>query len=579
MSLTLFPEMDAPVPVTYGTATLVENDGGRWRLDLQPHVAVMAKRIFPKIDKASKVLCIPADPETCRDLEWFVARYPLIVKPREVMAERSAMHGNRIQMIENILSGSRSQISSKLALPPRPHQQLAADWALAVERGLLGDEMGVGKTCTAILTIVQGGLFPALIVCPSHLCRQWKQELERFVPDVRVQILKTSKAGPLKDRKGRAPDVVISSYTMLHGWDEYLKNDIRMVVFDECQELRCPDSRKYNAAKVTASVTKNVLGMSGTPTYNYGGEIFNVMNVITPERLGNQTEFHREWCSNHGRHWKLNDPDAFGSWLQSNHLMLRRTREDVGNALPELQTVTHTVDIDSAELEKVTGTAGELARIILGATQQSRGDKMRASERFSDLLRQATGLAKARFVASFVDLLIQNGEKVILFGWHHAVYDIWATCLAAHNPVRFTGEQSAAQKASAVEQFKSGKSKCFIMSLRSGAGLDGLQFANCAVGVFGELDWSPQVHRQCICRFHRDGQKKRCMAYYLLSSDGMDPIMATVLGLKKAQSDGILGIQNDGPKERIDSSELLTQLAVEYAKKTGLKNPSVSAVT
>ena len=77
------------------------------------------------------------------------------------------------------------------------------------------------------------------------------------------------------------------------------------------------------------------------------------------------------------------------------------------------------------------------------------------------------------------------------------------------------------------------------MSLRSGAGLNGLQ-QRASLMVFGELDWSPQVHEQCIGRLQRDGSVGNVTAVFLVSESGSDPTIAGVLGLKKEQSEGIV---------------------------------------
>jgi SNF2 family DNA or RNA helicase len=89
------------------------------------------------------------------------------------------------------------------------------------------------------------------------------------------------------------------------------------------------------------------------------------------------------------------------------------------------------------------------------------------------------------------------------------------------------------------------------MSLRSGAGLDGLQDV-CNTIVFGELDWSPGVHEQCTGRVYRDGQEHGSVAYYLVSEDGSDPIVADVLGLKKQQIEGI----KDPDQELVEKLEV-----------------------
>jgi SNF2 family DNA or RNA helicase len=131
-------------------------------------------------------------------------------------------------------------------------------------------------------------------------------------------------------------------------------------------------------------------------------------------------------------------------------------------------------------------------------------------------------------------------------GWHRAVYDIWLRELADLNPQMYTGTESGTQKLHAKEEFLSGRSNLLIMSLRSAAGLDGLQ-ARCSTIVFGELDWSPGVHHQCIERLSRDGQENPVMAMFLVAEDGSDPPMMGILGLKASEAnqviDPTLGVQ------------------------------------
>ena len=205
-----------------------------------------------------------------------------------------------------------------------------------------------------------------------------------------------------------------------------------------------------------------------------------------------------------------------------------------------MQKIHQFVESDSSILDKIKGSAVELAKIILSANQDYRGQKFRAHEEFNILLRQATGIAKAAYVAEFVSLLIESGESVVLYGWHREVYSIWLERLAEYNPVLYTGTESTKEKEHSKQEFISGQSKVIIISLRSGAGLDGLQYhPTCSSIVFGELDWSPGVHEQCIGRLERDGQIKNISAYFLISESGSDPIIAEVLGIKRGQIEGV----------------------------------------
>lgn len=108
-----------------------------------------------------------------------------------------------------------------------------------------------------------------------------------------------------------------------------------------------------------------------------------------------------------------------------------------------------------------------------------------------------------------------------------------------------------------------------LLSLRSGAGVDGLQHV-CNTVVFGELDWSPGVHEQCIGRVDRDGQAHPTMAYFLTASEGADPIIIDVLGVKREQ---IEGVRNPDMHlvERVDTGEdALRRLAADFLHGLGI---------
>jgi len=192
-------------------------------------------------------------------------------------------------------------------------------------------------------------------------------------------------------------------------------------------------------------------------------------------------------------------------------------------------------------------------------------------------MRQATGIAKAPYVADFVRLLLENGEKVVLYGWHREVYSIWLQQLKDYNPRLYTGTESAKQKEDAKNAFIEGDCDLLIISLRSGAGVDGLQRV-CRTVVNGELDWSPAVHEQNIGRVYRDEQEDPVMAYFLISEEGSDPIIADVLGIKRGQIEGV----RDPNAELIEKLETDTgnvkRLAEAYLKRVGVQVETAAAV-
>src|SRR3990167_4018199 len=221
------------------------------------------------------------------------------------------------------------------------------------------------------------------------------------------------------------PDVVITTYSKLHGWADYLAGVVKSVIFDEAQELRRVQSLKYQAAEGVARAADFRMGLSATPIHNYGGEYFNVLEVLRPGALGTHAEFITEHCVESGRGWSVKDASAFGSMLRDHGLLVKRTRKEVGRELPPLNQVVETVDADLDHLRVIESSATELAKIILRAGG-SGFEKLQAAEEFSMRLRMQTGIAKAPYVAAFVRMLIEeSGEPVILAGWHREGYRLW----------------------------------------------------------------------------------------------------------------------------------------------------------
>jgi SNF2 family DNA or RNA helicase len=550
-------------------------DRRRWVMETEPHVSLQLKRVFPKISKASMGEHELSDtPENARQLEWFFMRYPLRMYPglEERLKQRADVHRGQQEACESLLAGTRAPEPIKLALPLREYQQLAASMMLTMRSLILADDVGLGKTASAIGMIADKRARPALVVTLTHLPHQWQAEIRKFAPGLRTHILRGT--APYK-MPGGVPDVILTSYSKLAGWAETLAAlGLKSITFDELQELRKPDSQRYaGAVHVRASCTY-AAGLTATPIYNQGSELHAVASVIRPDALGDRVEFVREWCTASavsGREY-VADPRALGLHMRDIGLMLRRTRSDVGRELPGLTRIPHTVAADLEALERVGDACRELAQFILGGKrperlggQSDKGAHMLASEELSVRLRQATGIAKAPYVAEFVRLLCESGEKVLLFGWHRMVYDIWRERLADLKPRMFTGSESANEKEEARMRFCDFDTQVLMMSLRAGAGIDGLQH-HCRTVVFGELDWSFGVMEQCEGRIARDGQKDPVMSYYLVADAGSDPIVSDVLNLKGGQLAGIRDPKASALEKLQSDPDRIKKLAEAYLK-------------
>lgn len=555
----------------------LSKDLGRILIDAEPHVMQRIRPLFHSTGTFTKgkythnPIALNLSKTTAKDLLWVHSRYNLDID-KKLMAELTQLASDYDRIVNAAANsandGEFKQTAGalKLSLPLRDHQIKFLNMAKTTKRMLLADKIGLGKTASALSLLCEEECRPAIIVTPPHLCSQWEREIKRFLPQLSTHIIKGFVNYELPN-----VDVIITSYNRLQPWQDVLMNLSRStLIMDEVHELRRTGTGKRELCKMIAEKVEYCIGLSGTPIYNYGAEIWSITDVISPGSLGDREEFSHEWCT-----WdKVREPSVLNSYLRNLGVMLRREPEEVGLSYGTISKHVYTIDADLKELEKVQDVAKMLAISVLSGKV---GESNESARELDWKLRHATGVAKARPVAEFVKMLCEQGEKVLLAGWHRDVYDIWLKDLKEYNPVMYTGTESPAQKDKAVKSFIEGDAKIFIISLRSGMGLDGLQRIASTV-VFGELDWSPHVMDQVVGRLSRDGQTKHVQAFYLNIADGADPHMIKVLNVKRSQHDGLVeGKQADAEilKDAGADNDRIKEMAKEYLKSIGEEIPVI----
>lgn len=546
---------------TYGTLSVIDD---KWAIEgADPHVLIRLKRIFEFVKKyESDIIFIPMTDEYTHELEWFMMRYPLSYSEevKSMLHKKSDDYVHSRNESEKILMPDYTPMQIEYKGKLKPFQEVARDFTLHNKKVLIGDDIGLGKTFEGMSLAGDKRCLPMLVVCQTHLPLQWTKKIEEFLGDgVRTHFIKTRKAYSLPPA-----DIYITKYSCLIGWVDVLPMmGLKTVVFDEAQELRRAESEKYRVARRIAQDCEYVMGLTASPVYNYGDEIYNIMDLIKPSSMGTWGDFSREWISGFR---EVNDPQALGTYLRENHLMLRRTKHDVGMDTDPVNVITQYVDPDQKELAKVEDLAKKLATTALEGSFTTLGQ---ARRELDIMVRQATGVAKAKSVAQYAKLFLENGEKILLVGWHRSVYEIWNKQLKDYNPVMYTGSESQKQKQEAIDKFcNTNNHNVFILSLRSGIGIDGLQH-HCKTVLFGELDWSPKVHEQVIGRLDRTGQKDQVTAVYILTDSGSDPVIVDLLGLKASQAQGI----NDPLLEiqQVHSDKTRLQKLAESILEKGMK--------
>ncbi len=538
---------------TYGTLSY-NRRSKCWTIKGEPCVTELAKRLFPGCDGRGRgVARFTAHRRIIGDLNWLMLRYPLEIRE----SDRKRWEESLDEAREYAFRREQALSAPETAQPPEgsfsgtllPFQQEGLGFMLTSRRCLLADEMGLGKTVQALSFLATTAAYPAILVVPPHLIRNWQREIERFLnPDgrLRVHVIKGLTSQPLPEA-----DIYLIHYLLLRGWKDVLPEaGFKTAIFDEIQELRRNGTGKYSAASLLSESCENVIGLSGTPIYNQGGEIWNVVNILDFHFLGDWESFSREWCYGYNRAM-VAKPELLGEHLRREGLMLRRLKSDVLGELAPKRRLVQEIDWDDQVYRELMKPVADQLKILRATDDPSK--RAIIEDAICQQQRQATGVAKAPFVAAFVRALLDGGEKVLLMAHHHAVMDIYRKELKTYHPGFITGRETDAQKDAASAAFMGGKTDLLCISLRSASGLN-LQRATCV--VFGELDWSPAVHSQAEDRAHRIGQKDSLLCYYLVSPRGSDRDMQDALGLKVSQFVSLMGdAQPDGDEAFLRQSE------------------------
>lgn len=556
---------------TYG-AIKFDHDKDQWTIQhCEAHIRARIKSIFPRIaQSAQPPYHFKNTDQNCLDLKWFMERYPLQISEADfdLLCKGS---NDAVQNTNNLNAIYEMDFTPSLVARlndgelARPHQIQAAEIHNLSKRLLVADKVGLGKTLTALLTGFNPEHIPMAIVVKTSLQSQWEAQIKKFTNFTCHSITGT------RPYKLPPAQIYLYRYSQLSGWSDFFaEGHFNSVVYDEIQELRTgTKSDKGAAAKILSENAVAKLGLSATPIHNYGSEIFNIMEFLDPHVLGNRYEFEREWVSGYGNGKTLKDPHALRSYLIDNHIFIRRTKSDVGQNDNAVNTQTIFLPYDNNAVVDHEKLAIQLAMATVTTTDPIAGNKI--GFQLDMLMRQVTGIAKAKAVAEYVKIIVEQGEKVVLVGYHRAVYDIWMNEFKNIGYAMYTGSESPAEKKRSVEKFINDDCPIFILSLESAEGLDGLQSV-ASIILIAELPWSKQKVLQAIGRLDREGQTENSVeAVYLLTNYGSDPVILDLIGLKDTDSSALI----DGPSslelQPIESSnERIKKMAMHFLNSRGI---------
>ena len=469
-------------------------------------------------------------------------------------------------------------------LPPglgttlRDYQQTGVEWLQFLREyqlnGILADDMGLGKTVQILTHLliekVQGRLKqPCLIIAPTSLMSNWRRETERFTPELRVLTLQgTERHERFESIKDF--DIVLSTYPLLPRDHAQLKNhNWYYLILDEAQMVKNPKSR---ASKIIRQLTgQHRLCLTGTPMENHLGELWSLFDFLMPGFLADEKTFNTLYRTPIEKHGEPELSKMLAKRVRP--FLLRRTKDEVLKDLPAKSELTRSVELGEAQsklYESIRISMEQKVRSAIAKNGLARSHitildallKLRqvCCDPRLVKLKQAGKVKRSAKLELLMDMLpamLEEGRRILLFSQFTSMLALIEPELKKRGITysKLTGQTRKREEV--IDEFKSGKTDIFLISLKAG-GL-GLNLTEADSVIIYDPWWNPAVEAQAADRTHRIGQEKAVFVYKLIVENSVEEKILALQEKKKLLAEGIYGKGKTDTKSMFNDADL-TQL-------------------
>jgi superfamily II DNA or RNA helicase len=443
----------------------------------------------------------------------------------------------------------------------RDYQCEGLSWMLFLQRcsfgGCLADDMGVGKTAQVLallemrreLRCTGQPIAPSLIVVPKSLVFNWKQEAERFTPQLRV-LDHTGMARNGNDFAGC--DVVLTTYGTLRRDILSLKDlEFDYVILDEAQAVKNADTESSKAVRLLRGRYR--LGLSGTPVENHLGELWSLFEFLNPGMLGAASIFKIA-----GSSWRNPTEDTRHLLAQAlRPFILRRTKQQVAQELPPKSEQTIYCEMEAAQRKLYDELRQHYRELLLKRIETDGMAKSKIQVLEALLrLRQAAchpalldpkriGEPSAKLEALLAQLreVLDEGHKALVFSQFTSLLKIVRERLNESGIVYEYLDGATRDRQDRVERFQTDPScRIFLISLKAGG--VGLNLTAAEYVFILDPWWNPAVEAQAVDRAHRIGQQHPIFAYRLIARDTVEEKILELQNSKRDLAAEIIGAES-----------------------------------
>lgn len=472
--------------------------------------------------------------------------------------------------LQNISEIATVEIPKGIKAKLRDYQHHGLNWLAFLDQnqlgGCLADDMGLGKTLQAItflqyLKLKDKKCLPSLIIAPTSLIFNWRNEIEKFCPSLKLLTFVGPNRMDLKDQFSKN-DLVISTYGSLLNDIETMRNfRFNYVILDESQAIKNPNSKRYKAVKLLNSYGRLVL--TGTPIENNTFDLYAQMNFINPGLLGNMTHFKTEFSDAIDKEKNVEASQLLGQMIAP--FLLRRTKEQVAKELPEKTESIIYCEMEK-EQRKVYDTFKNKYRDYLLHKIDENGvgnAQMYILEGLTKLRQICNSTAMINDEEDYgnhsikLDLLIENikektgNHKILVFSQFVKMLTIIKNRLDEDQISYEYLDGQTQNREDRVNNFQNNtKIRVFLISLKAGG--TGLNLTEADYVFLVDPWWNPAVENQAIDRCYRIGQKQKVMAYRMICKDTIEEKIVALQGKKKAVASSIISIDDEKKSFDVD---------------------------
>ncbi|MDX1968417.1 MAG: DEAD/DEAH box helicase [Planctomycetaceae bacterium] len=454
----------------------------------------------------------------------------------------------------------------------RTYQREGLGWLQFLEDfhfgGCLADDMGLGKTIQMLAFFNlrkkrRPKKLPSLIVVPKSLMFNWRQECERFTPELSVLEYAGLDRAKLRDVLAKN-DLVLTTYGTLRRDVVLLKEfEFDYVVLDEAQAIKNSGSQVAKAVRLLKA--RHRMALSGTPIENHLGDLCSIFEFLNPGMLGRSSTFRLHAADPADKETRR----ILAEGLRP--LILRRTKQSVASELPEKLEQTIYCEM-GGEQEKLYNELRDHYRDSLLGMIDEQGlakTKMHVLEALLRLRQAAChpallhkgtaeeSSAKLDALCPQLQELLDEGHKALVFSQFTSMLAIVKQHLDKQGIVYEYLDGQTRDRKERVERFQTDP-QCgvFLISLKAG----GLGLNLTAADYVFILDpwWNPAVETQAIDRAHRVGQTRPVFAYRLICKNTVEEKITELQQVKRELADAIL--EQDGSLLQNLTAEDLQQL-------------------